>query len=116
MTTILRILFIVGSLILMFIIFRTISKKTISVRYALMWLAFSFALLVFAVFPQIVTFLSAVLDFESEANMIYVLVIACLILMLLSLTTIVSKQTERIQVLIQEVAILKSRADEHDGF
>ncbi len=114
MDIVLRLVFLFSTLTLIFIIFRTISRKTISVRYALMWLLFSAFLLFFIIYPLFVEKMSRLLNFESSENLIFVLVLSSLILMLLSLTTIVSKQSTQIQSLIQEVAILKHRVDDMD--
>lgn len=114
MDLVLRIAFFISTLVLVFIIFRTISRKSLSVRYALMWLLFSFVLLYFVIAPNIVEQLSDLLNFETASNMVFVLTMACVILMLLSITTIVSKQATQIQSLLQEVAILKCRVDEMD--
>ncbi len=110
----LRILLLVATLVLLVIIFRTISKRTISVRYALMWILFTFVLLFFVIDLAHIESLASFLGFETTANMIFILVIASIILMLLSLTTIVSKQSTQIHALIQEVAILKTLTDEMD--
>lgn len=113
MDLILKIFLLVSTLFLLVLVFRTIKKRTISVRYALMWLIFTTVLLSLVIFPEVVKWISVKLHFESESNLVFVAIIASLILMLLSITILVSKQAERIQILTQEVAILKRKTDSH---
>lgn len=113
MDFILKITLLIATLFLLFTVLKIIKTKTISVRYALMWLVFTLVLMTFTLFPNFVSWIADSLHFKTASNFIFVIVIASLVLMLLSLTILISKQNEKVQILTQEVAILKTKTNEH---
>ena len=83
-----------------------------NLRYALTWLLMAFVMLLVAVFPQIITAISRLLGVASDVNTVFVLQGLFVLLILLSLTSIVSKQTNRIRKLAQTQALLEKRVRE----
>ena len=81
-------------------------------RYSIIWLMAGGALLVFAVFPYIVLVLRDWLNMEMPVNVIFTLVLAFVLLLLLSLSTIVSGFAEKLKRLAQENALLEKRVRE----
>lgn len=109
----LKITLLIATLFLLSLVFKIIKTRTISVRYALMWIIFTIVLLSFVVFPDFVSNVAVAMHFKTTSNFIFVIVIATLVLMLLSLTIFISKQNEKVQILTQEVAILKTKTNVH---
>ena len=101
--------------ITMLIIIVTIVKRgRISIKYSLVWLISIFLLFLVAIIPNFMTSISKLLGFHTMSNMIFAILIAILLFICISLTIIVSGQTEKIRLLIQEVSMLKKKVDEHE--
>lgn len=109
MSFILRIALIAGVIIYMAFILVLLRKKKLNLKYSLLWLLSAVFLLLCAIFPQIVTFVGAVLGIQSQVNAIFLIVVFFMLLLLISLTSIVSKQKSEIRTLVQQVAIIEKR-------
>ena len=86
-------------------------KGKFSAKYAILWIFACIVLALLVIFPQILTFLANLLGFEMHSNMIFSIFIGALLFLLLSLTIIVSNQKSKINMLIQEVSLLKQKID-----
>ena len=64
------------------------------------------------IFPQLLVYLVRMLGIESPMNGLFVLCIGFIIIILMALTSIVSRQTMKIRILIQENAMLEKRLRE----
>ena len=70
----------------------------------------------FVIFPKLLSLLTKMLGIESTMNGLYVLCIGFIIIILMALTSIVSRQSIKIRALIQENAMLEKRMREiEDG-
>ena len=67
---------------------------------------------IFVLFPNLLLKLVNLLGIESLMNGLYVLCIGFIIIILMALTSIVSRQTMKIRALIQENAMLEKRLRE----
>ena len=112
MTLVFQCCLIVGILIYLGVIVVLLKKQKLNLRYALTWLLMAFVMLLVAVFPQIITAISRLLGVASDVNTVFVLQGLFVLLILLSLTAIVSKQTNRIRKLAQTQALLEKRVRE----
>lgn len=112
MSSELRIVLLIGVVIYFIAILFLLRKKTLTLKYSLIWLFSSLVLFVMAVFPGIVTFFSDLFGIASEVNAIFLVFIFFILLILISLTSIVSKQHKQIKILIQTVSILKKETEE----
>ncbi|MGI5896953.1 MAG: DUF2304 domain-containing protein [Oscillospiraceae bacterium] len=112
MTLIFQCCLIVGILIYLGVIVVLLKKQKLNLRYALTWLLMAFVMLLVAIFPQIITAISRLLGVASDVNTVFVLQGLFVLLILLSLTSIVSKQTNRIRKLAQTQALLEKRVRE----
>ena len=98
-----------GTVIFLLVILWLLKKGRLTVRYSIIWLMASGVLMVFAVFPYIVLVLRDWLNMEMPVNVIFTLVIAFMLLLLLSLSTIVSGFSQKLKRLSQENALLEKR-------
>ena len=98
-----------GAVVFLVVILWLLKKGRLTVRYSIIWLMAGGALLVFAVFPYIVLVLRDWLNIEMPVNVIFTLVLAFVLLLLLSLSTIVSGFAEKLKRLAQENALLEER-------
>lgn len=106
---IVAVLFLLAILVSIIYILR---KGRIAIKYALVWFFAALVLLIFVIFPGLMNSLTNLLGFEVESNMIFAGLIAMLIFINIALTVIVSGQSSKIRLLIQEVSMLKAKIDE----
>ena len=105
---ILRIGLLLGAVCYLALILWLLKKKKLTVRYSIIWLI-SAGVLLFAVFPYVVLVLTDLLGMAVPVNVVFLLVIAFILLLLLSLSSIVSGFAEKIKRLAQENALLEER-------
>ena len=67
------------------------------------------------IFPGLLFWIKDILGIESNMNGLFVLTIGFVIMILMTLTAIVSRQANRIRVLIQSNAILEKRVREMES-
>lgn len=107
MSTNLKILAILFCLFMIGLVIYFIRENKIIVKYSFIWFSAFMILLLFALFPGLLNFVTKMIGMQVGSNVIFSLVIALLIFITLSLTIIVSSQTKKIRLLIQEVSMLK---------
>ena len=95
--------------VLIFLIFviYAIYKQKLRLKYALLWLFSGFIMLVATIVPNLVETISKCLGFEIASNMVFLIGFIMLLLVAFTLTCVISGQSKKIKLLIQEVSILK---------
>lgn len=106
----LKILSIISILIILFIITFFVKKNKILVKYSIIWYFCCLLLVLFVLFPTTLSWITHLFGIKLESNFIFIMVIAVLFVISISLTIIVSEQKEAIKNVIQEVSILKSKS------
>ena len=114
MNDILRIAVVVFSLFLFLMITYILKKGRIPIKYALVWYFANFVIFICAIFPNFMSSMAKLIGFEYLSNMILCMLILILIFISIILTIIVAGQTTKINLLMQEVSILKSEIKKHD--
>lgn len=109
MTTLFRVILLVCVFLYLAVILMLMRKGRMSLKYSLIWFLAGVVLLVCAIFPQMIRFFTHLLGVYSETNAVFFVGVCFLVLIVLSLTSIVSGQTERIRKLVQSQAILEKR-------
>lgn len=104
------ILIIVSILFIGFIIIVT-QKKKLSFKYTLLWLFFSFIILILAVFPQLVMLMAKMLFIETPTNAIFLVFFLLLIIMIFYISIGFSKLIEKVTVLTQANALLAKKVE-----
>lgn len=100
---------ILGSIILLLIIFELVRRKYLRERYALIWIATGSLFLFLALREEILRRISHVLGFSLPVNALFFLGILFLILIVLGLSVVSSRLTDKSRVLAQEIVLLKKR-------
>lgn len=98
----------VGAVFLFLLATHFLRKGRIPEKYALLWYLFALIILLFSVFPEVMTFLSKVFGFAMPANMLMIALIAILFLLVMALTIMMAGQKKKSALLIQEISLLKS--------
>lgn len=104
-----KLIAVIALIIVVLIITHFVKKNKITVRYSIIWYLSLAVLIIFSIFPELLGLLANLIGFEISSNFLFVLLIAFLFFINISLTIIVSEQKEQIRKLIQEVSIIKSR-------
>ena len=115
MNIFLQISVIVALLALLGLIIVLLRKNALSLRYALLWIFSIMVMLVVSIFPPVLSFIADILGFEVASNALFSLLFAFVILIILSLSSIVSRQSEKIKTLAQTCALLEQRIRELEG-
>lgn len=105
MSWILRIELILFAAVFLVVVFWAVSRKKLQLRYSLVWLLIALCIILAACFPGLVMFLSDLVGIETPSNFIYFLGIIVLLVLCFSLTCIVSRQSEQIKRLAQQLGI-----------
>lgn len=84
-----------------------VRKKSIELKYALIWFFVGIVVLVFAIFPILMDYLTGIFGMASPVNMLFFVGFILVILVMLSLTAAMSSSSVKIKKVIQENAILK---------
>lgn len=94
------------------IILTLLKNKTLELRYTLLWLMAGCVLTILVVWPQLLSWCVAVIGIQSNMNGLFIMAFAFVIMIMMSLTSIVSKQANKIRILVQELAIMDKKLRE----
>lgn len=100
-----RIFLILGSVMTLLYFVSRIRKSKIKINHSIFWVVFGFALLILALVPDSVFWISSLLGFQSPTNLIYLIVIFLLVVKLFTTTMRLSKLSEQVAALTQALAI-----------
>lgn len=109
MTLMLRIELMIFSLFCIITILIAVKKEKLLMKYALIWLTAAAFMIISVSVPKIIYKVSSFLGFEVTSNMIFFLGIILLLYIVFILTMTISKQAAMINLLIQEVSLLKHK-------
>ena len=110
----LRIQIIIAVVIILalFVIINMIRKKALELRYALTWLAVGVIVLILDIFPGIMGWMSGAMGIELPTNMLFFMGFCFLLMLVFGLTIKVSKISDEVKRLTQEMAILQYDIEE----
>lgn len=105
MSVALRICLVALSIISLFYIIRKIRYSKMQIEYTLFWIVLSIIMILMAVFPQIVYWVTITMGMVSAANVVYLFIIGILLVKVFMMTIEISNLESKVQALIQEVGI-----------
>ena len=114
MSIILRIALIVVSFLVVIFALRKIRKTQLHIDDAIYWIFFALILLVFSIVPEIAIWASELLEIESPANFVFMTMIFVLLIKLFSLAVELSIQKQRLNRLVQRLALLHETHDKNE--
>lgn len=113
MTPIFRILLIVVSLFTTYYILKRIRQSKLQIEYAIFWILFAGVLIVFSLFPWLVSLFTRMIGMQLPVNFIFLLFIFVLMVKLFFMTIELSTLENKVKDLTQELALEeKERRDE----
>ena len=108
----LRIVLLLGSVGLFVFILYLIKKGKLEIKYSIIWMAFSAAMLLFAICPYFVLVLGDIVGVIDPVNFIFLSQIVFILLILLSVSAVISGFSQKIKKLAQHNAFLEKRVRE----
>lgn len=97
------------------IILYYLKRKMLELKYTLIWLVAGVIMGIMVYFPELLVWFVRILGIESNMNGLYILCIAFIMMILMTLTSIVSRQQLKIRILIQEISMQEKRIRELEG-
>lgn len=104
-----QIISIAGSLLFMFFIFRLIVKGRLREEYSILWIICTLVLLAFAIWRNGLDVIAKLLGVYYAPALIFLAAIFAIIIFLVHLSVVNSKQHRQIKDLTQELALLKNK-------
>lgn len=105
----LRIILIVSIITYFVMILMFLKRKALALKYTLLWLAAGTVLGIMVIWPRTLVWFVHLLGITSNMNGLFILCIAFLIMILMSITSIVSGQSEKIKNLTQTISKMEKR-------
>lgn len=105
MTPIFRVLLIVVSLFTTYYILKRIRQSKLQIEYAIFWIVFSGILIVFSLFPWLVSMFTRMIGMQLPVNFIFLLFIFVLMVKLFFMTIELSTLENKVKDLTQELAL-----------
>ena len=99
--------------IFLFLIITIILRKgRISMKFALVWYTPAIAIIILAIFPKLFILLANMFGFQTISNLVVGFLFVILFLIIIALTVIIAGQTTKINLLIQEVSLMKKKIND----
>ena len=108
----LRIVLINALLFYFVILLIFLKNKTLELRYTLLWMFAGFILALLVIWPDVLRGFVKVIGIQDNMNGLFIMSFAFVIMIMMSLTSIVSRQANKIKLLVQELAIMEKRIRE----
>lgn len=108
----LRVVLIVLVISYFIVILYFLKQKALNLKYTLLWLVAGVVMGILVVVPELLTAIIRLFGIQDNMNGLFLFSIGLIILILLSLTSIASRQNRKLRTLTQEIAILDKRVRE----
>lgn len=105
MTMLLRTVLVLACVLTTLLIMRKIRQSKMRIEDSVFWIGFSFMLILFSVFPQLVYLMSDMVGTQTPVNFIFLFVIFVLIIRMFRLTVKLSHLETKMRELVQRIAI-----------
>lgn len=94
------------------IILYYLKRRMLELKYTLIWLFAGAVMGLLIFFPELLLVIVKILSIETNMYALFLLCIAFIIAVLMTLTAIVSRQSQKIKILIQEIGMMEKRIRE----
>ena len=110
--TTLRIVLCIAVIIYFVVILHYLKSKMLELKYTLIWLAAGVVMGLMVFIPDILPWFCRVIGIQSNMNGLFILAIAFVIMVLMTLTSIASRTSSKMKTMIQEMGMLEKRVRE----
>lgn len=94
------------------VVLELVRKDKLEERYSILWIFMSILLIILSLSPVVMEIIAKWLDIKNPPSLLFLFGVVYLLIYNLHITTVVSKQSERITRLAQEVALLNRKIRE----
>ena len=108
----LRIVLIAAVICYFIIILYFLKQRALNLKYTLLWLLAGAVMGILVIVPELLTAIIHIFGIQDNMNGLFIFCIGFVIMIMLSLTSIASRQNRKIRTLTQELAILDKRVRE----
>lgn len=108
----LRITLIAAVICYFIIILYFLKQRALNLKYTLLWLLAGVVMGILVIVPELLTAIIHLFGIQDNMNGLFIFCIGFIIMILLSLTSIASRQNRKLRTLTQELAILDKRLRE----
>lgn len=99
-------------LIFMVFVFKLIIKGKLRAEYSFVWIACTSLLLVFSIWRNGLDVIASLIGVYYAPALLFIVAILAIVLFLVHLSVVNSRQHEQIKILTQEMALLKKKIDD----
>lgn len=111
-STSLRLFLSIGLMFYFLLIFSLLKRKTLSLKYTLLWIFGGFGMGILLIFPEILNWIIHIVGIKLASNGLFAIILFFVLIILISITSIVSNQSDHIKRLVQDNALLEKRIRE----
>ncbi len=108
----LRFFLIIAVICYFIIILYFLKQRALNLKYTLLWLLAGVVMGLLVIFPELLVRIIHIFGIEDNMNGLFIICIAFILMILMALTSIASRQNMKIRLLVQEIAILEKRIRE----
>lgn len=102
-----QIISIVASLSIFFVVVNLVRRRRLKTEYSLIWIMVSVTFIVFSFWRDGIDWLAKLFGIAYAPSVLFIILLVGIILLLIEFSIIISKQSERIKVLVQEIGLLR---------
>ena len=107
----LRIILLIFSSLGLILLTNLVKRYRLELKYALLWISITILFVVLAIFPTIIDFTADIMGIKTPVNALYLLGIISLLMISFSLTISLSRTSNRIKYLTQELGLVRQKMD-----
>lgn len=108
----LMIALVVFSILLVIIVSILVTRGKIPIKYSLLWYAFAILVLLVGLVPDAFGALGRLIGFNIMSDLVIGVILIVLIFLNIALTVMIASQRRRINIVSQEVALLKKEVED----
>lgn len=108
----LRITLIAAVICYFILILYFLKQRALNLKYTLLWLLSGAVMGILVIFPELLTYIIHIFGIEDNMNGLFIMCIAFILMIMMALTSIASRQNAKIRSLVQEIGILDKRIRE----
>lgn len=104
----------VFSLLALLLLITLVRKYRLELKYALLWIGLSVLFIVLAICPYLSFLIAYLLGIKTPSNAIYLLGIISLLMITFSMTISLSRMSNSIKDLTQELGLLRKKVEDNE--
>lgn len=100
---------VIAVIIFFAVIIFLLKRNRVELRYTLLWFFSGFVMLILALFPKLLDWFANFVGIYSSVNALFAVALFFGLMLMMSLTSIISREKQEIVRLIQEMSIIENR-------